>query len=212
MRPIRVLLPILAFALVASACADVGDSIGGVADAAADSLEGRRLSGDCPTVPPDLMDYADRRDAIVRMTEEGPIVAKEEFRAIRITVMRNKRLLEVLQGYQGEPIDDRSELLPNDKFAFWDFMAAIDFEGFLSCRGRDANVSEDGVGTCPQDSRMIVELMIDRPGEEPELLHRLWSASCDSGLGTLDGNPREIRELFQEQIPDYGDLVRDIDI
>ena len=186
------------FAVVAAACGS-----GGV------------LSGDgentelCADV--DLSEYADTSSQ-VRLTLEGPIVAREDNIAIRIVVDAGFRRFHVLEGYDdleaGYQAEDfvTFERFDNDVNAYREFIGALRVEGFADCKEPSDDVHPDGIGACPQNRRMAVELY-----EGNEQVMRLWWADCDGGEGTLDGKARTIQELFQAQIPNYAALTEGIE-
>lgn len=147
-----------------------------------------------------LIDYADQ-DSSVQLTYDGPIVAREDHRSIRVTVTADTRRIEVLQGYSGSALIRRE--FKNDENAYAVFLRAIDYEGFAS--DQKNKLGDDERGICPSGKRTIVEL---RNGGESQL--RLWSASCDKDAGTLAGSSRNLLKLFQDQIPNYRDVTDNI--
>ncbi|MDH3498705.1 MAG: hypothetical protein OEM97_01155 [Acidimicrobiia bacterium] len=157
---------------------------------------------DCGDI--DLSDEATTKTA-VHLTLEGPIVAREDNQPIRIIVDASYRRLHILQGYDAQDIADRMRW-ENDLESYAEFMAALEFEGFASCKGVPASVEPDGTGACPKNRRMVVELYEDGLQQM-----RLWWADCDGGTGTLAGKARTIEELFIAQIPNFDTLTDGIE-
>lgn len=147
-----------------------------------------------------LTDYEGQNSSVV-LTYDGPVIAREEHRAIRITITPEKRTLEVLGGYNGSALVIKD--YPNTASAYSVFLRAIDYEGFtLDQTGR---YGEDERGICPQRPRTIVELF-----NNSSRLMRLWSSACDRKFGTLKGDSQDLFNLFKKQIPDYRELTKDV--
>lgn len=147
-----------------------------------------------------LIDY-DNDSSSVHMLYEGEIVAREEYREIRIQVSANRRRIEVIRGYDGTVLERKT--YRNSQAAYSTFLRALRFEGFDE--SQDNELGDDHRGVCPDGNRTIVELYEDGTRE-----FKLWNASCDDELGTLAGNERDIRELFEAQIPDFRDVTRGV--
>ena len=149
----------------------------------------------------ELTEYADS-NAKVTYQINGELVAKEEHRAVRITVTRNQRTFEVLSGYDGDVIS--SKTYPNTSAAFDTFVHGLDIAGFT--REKKAKYDSES-GVCPRGNTMVYTLTQDN-----NELSRLWGSSCDKSDGPFGGNRREVSNLFERQIPDYQDLTDDVDL
>lgn len=143
-----------------------------------------------------VTDYADK-DAILELTIQGRLVGQDDRRAIRITVSRTERHIAILRGY--EETVERSQTFTNVEPAYTTFVRALGMAGFS--RERQA-IQTDERGVCPLGNRYIYILK-----DGPEQLMRLWSTSCGRDEGTFGGNANLIRQLFQNQIPDYKKIV-----
>jgi hypothetical protein len=152
--------------------------------------------------PKQLPDYANT-SASVRFTYDGIINGESAHRAIRITVNRNQRLLEVLQGYSGNVIQSSSE--QNTEAAYNVFLHALANAGFSKTRKTS---NRDVTGACPLGNRFIYEL-IDTGSNATDAM--TWSTTC-GGLGTFGGNRPNIQTLFQRQITDYDRQVAQVPI
>jgi hypothetical protein len=152
------------------------------------------------TQPKTLPDYADT-DAVVRFTVDGVINGDQAHRTIRITVGRDQRLLEVIQGYSGNVIQSNPDY--NTKDAYGAFLSAINNAGFARQR-KTKNTDEAGV--CPLGHRLNFEII-----ENGNTVQNLWSTTCGS-LGTFDGNKVNLQVLFQRQIINYDKLTRQVDL
>ncbi len=139
----------------------------------------------------------------VRYTVQGAVVGNEEHRSISITVDARTRKLEVLQSYNNQVI--KSQETPNTQEAYNAFIAAINGAGFTS------NVRPEGRGdeaqSCPLGRKYIFEAA---PGTSNSF--RTWSTSCGKKQGTFTGNQSTIQTLFQDQIPNYSQLVSGVQL
>ena len=147
----------------------------------------------------DLSQYVDR-DGRVVFTHYGKVVGQQERRAVRVTVTREERVIEVLQGYDEQVI--RTQTYPNIDAAYAEFIMSLHRAGYAN----EKEAEEDPSGFCPLGNRYTYEL---DDGNEAEVLN-LWSTSCSGREGTFAGDPPTVRRLFQLQIPNYNDLTRDV--
>jgi len=149
-----------------------------------------------------MAEYADGA-ATVSFTTEGPTNADENHRSIIMTVSNNIRSLEVTSGYQGQVIQSKS--YGNNVSAFREFLAGLQTEGFLIQRSKTTVASIQG--QCP----LGIKYTFASTGINgaPD---NLWTTSCLSKTRTFGGSLGVIKQLFQNQIPDYNSLVSDVDL
>lgn len=140
-----------------------------------------------------VSDYA-KDNATVVYTMQGHLVGETERRAVRISVNSNERRIEILKGYN--ETTDKSETYPNTKAGYETFLKALDNSGFSRERPYDP---KDERGICPLGNLFIYEIKKSGDG-----VTRLWSTSCNTKQGTLAGSASAIRQLFQNQVPEYG--------
>lgn len=140
------------------------------------------------------------QESRVEFTTYGRIIADEEFRAIRFKIDQQRRVMEVLHGYN-LTIEERYEL-PNTAASYEAFLSALQNEGFLATQ---ASHYDSEQGLCSNGKRYVYELFMDSQSEQ-----RTWSTSCRSTRGTFSGQQRAVERLFQAQIPDYRDLTRSV--
>ncbi len=133
-------------------------------------------------------------------TIEGKIVGEEERRAVRISVNRNVRTFEVLEGYTEKVI--RKETYSNNSEAFDVFVAGLEVAGFS--RKRESKI-EERHGACPFGRRYTYELT--KNNDKPV---NTWSTSCSAKEGTFGGAQSTVQQLFQNQIPNYNQLTSEI--
>jgi hypothetical protein len=150
-----------------------------------------------------LPEYA-ATDATVSFTIDGIVNGDEMHRAIRITISANQRTLDVLQGYNPSVIQSKSFV--NNQEAYDVFLRAIANSGFL-VKTKDSKAVSDERGLCPLGFRYILDLNQD--GDD---LSRLWASSCGSKVGNSAAAIPSITQLFEDQIPNYGNLVGNVNL
>lgn len=160
---------------------------------------GTSSSGNTPARMTKIADYDSKDSSSISWTQQGRLVGEDQRRAIRVTVTRSKRTVEVLAGYP-ERVESSAEF-PNSTEAFAAFTRALDTAGF----GRERIVRQaDERGVCPLGSRFIYRLTDS--GQE---IMRTWSDSCRTSDGPFGGGntPQLIGRLFKEQITDYAKIT-----
>lgn len=140
-------------------------------------------------------------DATVSVTTDGPVVGYPEHRAIRLTIGRTERTMDIMEGYQGLVIKTKS--YDNNQSAFDIFLRAIDGAGFT--KEQKPKIADER-GFCPQGNHYIYELNTGSEKDDK----RLWSATCGLIYGTFAGVGPTVRYLFQQQFPDYGLFVANV--
>lgn len=145
-----------------------------------------------PPKPLVLTDYIER-DSKVVFTVDGQVVADEKHQAVRITVGRSSKQIEILQGYQGNVI--KSQSFDNNQQAYDVFLRALSRLGFA--KKRSTTVTDER-GVCPTGQRYISQII-----DNNDQVLRTWSISCGSG-GTSGAVTPSVLSLFQKQVPDYS--------
>ena len=133
-------------------------------------------------------------------TRDGKIINREDHRQVKITITEKNRIFELIRGYDGQVLNRK--VFSNSAASYENFVGAIDYYGFDRAQ---EGLYESEIGVCPRGQRVILEVYDGR-----EEIFRRWAASCKKSFGTLAGNTRQIRLLFQKQIPDYKQLVRGV--
>jgi len=144
-----------------------------------------------------IYEYADSPVAKVVYTTQGRVVGDDQYSSIRITVSRDSRKAEVLDGYTNNV--QKSQTFPNNQAAFDTFLRSLNNSGYMTTR---ESTSDDERGVCSAGYRYIYEL---RDGNDEVL--RTWSTSCGTKEGPFAGNASAVRQLFQAQITDYNKFV-----
>ncbi len=148
----------------------------------------------------DLADYL-TSSSQVRYTVDGQVSASENHYVSRVSVNENEATIEVMRGYEGDVI--RSRTYPMNPNSYAAFMLSLKRASFSI--GNTNSDFRDERGYCPTGSRYVYELRDD--GKQTQ---RFWNTSCDEKEGTFKGNSPLVRQLFELQIPAYGELTSDL--
>ena len=135
-------------------------------------------------------------------TEEGEIKGDTEHDTVRITVSRNSRQIEHVRGFTNRVLS--SETYPNTQSGFDHFMHALQNAGFSA---EQEPRYDSHKGACPFGSRYLFELL-----DGSQRVMRLWATSCRDEDGNFAGEEGQVRRLFQNQIPDYREFAKDLDL
>ncbi len=142
-----------------------------------------------------VTDYLNKDSQVVSITD-GPINGDDTHRSIRISVDRDTRTMDVIQGYQGKVIASKSYV--NNQKAYDEFLHALERASFGKTR-KTSFASEDGI--CATGRRFVFELF-----ENGKSVSRTWTANCQKG-NTIAA-PDRITKLFRNQITDYEELIK----
>lgn len=149
-----------------------------------------------------LASYDSNDAASISWTQQGRIVGDNQFRAIRITVTRRDRTVQVLDGYKLVPLKEQK--YGNTPEAFQAFTRALDLANF----GKERKVIQaDERGVCPLGNRFIY-----RATEGSKEIMRTWSDNCLAADGPYAGNTTLVAQLFKNQITDYNKFVSGIQL
>lgn len=149
-----------------------------------------------------LVDYDNKDTARVSWTMQGRLVGDDQYRAVRITVTRSSRTVEILDGY-GERVERKNEY-SNTSDAFQTFARALDLANF----GRERTVKiPDERGVCPLGNRYVYRLQ-----DGSQEVMRTWSDTCLIADGPFAGNASLISQLFKNQIPDYSKFTNGVQL
>ncbi len=153
--------------------------------------------------PKDLLILADsaNTDMSVIVTADGRINADQDHVGYRIGVDRTQATLETYKGYQNQITSTKS--YANNTEAYTSFLRALDIAGFA--RGNDKAKQTDERGVCADGNRYIYEIKDSPKGDK-----RYWGTTC--GGGTFKGAGDDVRDLFEDQIPDFSEIIADLDI
>ena len=140
------------------------------------------------------------RDSIATVYIDGPIVADQDHRALKITVDHNEAHIQKIVGYEGQVADQRS--YPKTTESYVTFLKALEQASFMD---GDNSSNESERGKCPMSNRYVFSLTNN--GVD---VFRYWKTACNEG--TFSGDAEKTMWLFRSQIPenDFSDLSNDI--
>lgn len=162
-----------------------------------------RGGGSNRPIPKKLVVAEEAREGVSAVfTTQGRVVGEDQRRAVRIIINQNERRLEVLTGY-GEAVE-KAHSFSNTHAAFETFLVSLDYAGFDNAQ---QPLAEDERGVCPLGRRYIYELR-----EHSQNLLELWGTSCSSKQGSFAGNTTTVQKLFEQQIPEYRNLIRGVSL
>lgn len=155
--------------------------------------------GTSPARPKTLTDYA-KTDARMVMIIDGPVNADSLHEQARVTVDSTNVTYEHIKGYQGDVVKTR--LFANNGEAYDTFLHALLRAGYN--RGNNDRALKDDRGWCSLGDRYIFKIV-----QDGKTLQRYWDTSCHN-THTYEGSTSLTITLFQNQVPDYNDLIRGI--
>ncbi|MBX4199305.1 hypothetical protein KW789_00200 [Candidatus Saccharibacteria bacterium] len=155
-----------------------------------------------PVILP-LADYAST-DATVSMTIDGVVNGDDAHRAIRITVGRDQRTLDIVQGYSGHVLERHA--FYNTEDAYNVFLRSINNGGFM-LKNKNKKISSSPTGQCPLEKRYIFNL-----DQGADTLSSLWTSDCGTKTGTFSGSLEVVQRLFENQITDYNNLISEVEL
>ena len=160
-------------------------------------------SGPTPATKAPLISFSNS-DTVVKTTIDGPINDPADHRQVQITVGRNNTTFQLLQGYDGNPLN--TQTYPMTENAYDSFLHALQHAGYQL--GNDTSTKTES-GYCPEGSRYVFEII--QNGKD---LERYWYTSCGGGRipSTFKGNTNLILQLFQAQVPGYNQLVENTNL
>jgi hypothetical protein len=141
--------------------------------------------------------------AQVSFALDGPINGDDQHRAIKITIDQFQRKLDIIGGYNGNIIEEKS--FDNNPAAYNVFLHSIANEGFLVKRKNPTVINE--TGQCPLGERFVFEL-----NDSGTVLSHLWSTSCGGSLGTIGVSTASIQQLFRNQITGYDKIISEANV
>jgi hypothetical protein len=160
------------------------------------------VGGGKPEVPSTskALDTYSGTSAEASLLIDGPINARSKHQAIRITVGRDSVTYEELRGYDNNTVELKT--FSNTENSYDVFLHALERAGFTN--GDTSKALADEKGQCPQGNRYV--FMLEQGGRT---LERFWASSCGGAKSYL-GNLETSLQIFQNQVPDYFELSRDI--
>ncbi|HVX24487.1 MAG TPA: hypothetical protein VG992_04070 [Candidatus Saccharimonadales bacterium] len=141
-------------------------------------------------------------DATTSMTIDGPVNDPQNHEQIKIIVSNSDITFEHLKGYDGHVVSVRT--YPNTEKSYYVFLRAL--MGAKFTNGDTSQSLADSTGYCPLGNRYIFNL-----SQEGQTIEQFWTTNC-SGPKTYHGDSNLTVTLFEDQVPNYDDLVANIQL
>lgn len=158
-------------------------------------------SKNVPNQPKALSSYADE-DSQVSMLIDGRTNAPQDHRQVLITVDANHIDFQVRRGYNGDLVNDQS--FPNTRESYKNLLLSLEHADFT--KGDLKHATTDERGYCPLGKRYVFELQ-----SQSNTIERFWATSCGKPK-TFLGDFDTTLTLFQNQVPNYGDLTNNVEL
>lgn len=159
------------------------------------------IPGGKKNLKPTLSSYAST-DATASLTIDGPIIYNTDHQSIKITVGRDQVTYQQFNGYDGQL--KMLQTYANTESAYSAFLHSLAGAGFT--KGSVDNSSSDGLGFCPTGDRYIFQL-----NNDGSTLLNFWDTNC-SAPKTYGGNLSLTLTLFRVQVPNYNDLIQQVNL
>ena len=190
-RAIPVILIVIIVVIAIAAIVSLGRSIFGGSDTNTEEID----RGQSALTSSDI-------SRSVRLTDRGPIVADENFRSYQITITPSSRTMTTYEGYLENTIDAKT--YENNTPAYEEFVYALSRAGMMNGDELDGD-ADDTRGVCANGHVYEYEVL-----QSERTIKRLWTTSCRKIDGSLKGDNDAIQDLFEDQIPDSRDLIREL--
>lgn len=149
-----------------------------------------------------LPSYANT-NATARLIINGPIVSSQNHNVVEIIVSNTTATLEVQQGYSGNII--KSKTYNNSINSYSNFLYALEHANFTA--GNPAKSLQNYRGYCPTGDTYVFELR-----QNGHNIEQYWATNCSGTPHTFGGHLNLNITLFQQQIPDYSNLINNVNI
>jgi hypothetical protein len=136
----------------------------------------------------------------VKMTVGGPLASNEAFESYSIELSQNQRVVTRMSGYQDVIMQRRT--YANNFKAYEQLVYALDRQSFTVSRSVKGKSAEER-GACAAGRRYVFEIL-----DNSSDIMRLWTTTCSGSSGTFAADIENVRELFDNQIPDLSSIMR----
>jgi hypothetical protein len=163
-------------------------------------INGGNKGGSAPDGSPKVTDL--RTERSVRMTVGGNITADELYDSYTIEIGPSQRIVTLKKGYQGNIV--KQQIYTNNPKAYEQFVYALDRQNFTVSRPSSGR-QVDERGACAIGRRYNFDIL-----NNGSSILSLWTTSCSGSSGTFMASVDSVKPLFDNQIPDLDDILRNI--
>ena len=153
--------------------------------------------------PAPLASYAVNPTAEVSMLIDGPVNAESEHNQIQIVVTNIGTTINIFQGYNDQLVSTHYFALSESGFHV--FLRSLEYAKFTS--GVNDPQLGQASGYCPLGDRYIFAFSVN--GQQQ---WRHWVDNCNGDPQTFTGNLNLTLQLFENQVPNYGNIVSGLNI
>jgi len=147
--------------------------------------------------------YANNPTVQVAMLVDGPVNAVSLHNQVLVVISNSQTTFKIFQGYNDHTIQEKT--YPMTDAAFHVFLRSLEYANFN--QGKTTPGLSQASGYCPTGDRFI--FTYDRNGRQIE---RFWSTSCGGDPHTFDGNLGLTEQLFVNQVPNYSNMISNLNL
>ena len=149
-----------------------------------------------------LESYTNNPTAQVAMLIDGPVNAESLHNQVQVFITNTGTTINTFRGYNGQVINSKHFYLSVNGFHV--LLRSLAYAGFMN--GSNNPKLSEASGYCPNGTTYIFSL--DANGNQ---IQRYWTTSC-GGTHTFNGNLGLTLQLFQAQVPDYGNMINNLNL
>jgi hypothetical protein len=159
---------------------------------------GSSSQSDTATSGPQVTDLRVGRS--VRMTVAGSLVGDESYESYTIEINQTQRIITRSKGYDGAIVEQRTYV--NSRKAYEQFVYALDRQDYTETKSVSGKAAEER-GACQSGKRYAFEIL-----DNGSSISRLWTTTCGGSLSTIGADRGTLQDMFNDQIPDTGQVLR----
>lgn len=129
---------------------------------------------------------------------QGPIVASQDHNYIQINVNSFNVTFDLYQGYSGNHLL-LNKVYNNSPQAYLSLLEALKYSGFAS----GINNNSNGTGYCSYGDVYTFYLY-----QNNKQVLKYWGTNCSGTPQTYAGNIAQTVQLFENQIPNFNNLIQ----
>lgn len=148
----------------------------------------------------DFVNYSSS-SAVASLIIDGSEGANSTHSAVRINVSQNNVVYQQLSTYNYNVVNQQT--FTNNQNSYEVFLRALYFAGFLKGNTDPSQANPNGI--CPLGDRFILNFV----NGSRTIIHS-WTTSCSNS--TYGGNANLTVTLFKNQVPNYSNLVQNINL
>lgn len=149
-----------------------------------------------------LESYTNDPTAQVAMLIDGPVNAVSQHNQVQIFITNSQTTINIFRGYNDQVISSKHFNMTVN--AFHVFLRSLATAGFME--GSNNPALSEASGYCPTGDTYIFSL-----NDNGSQVQRYWTTDC-GGTHTYNGNLSLTTQLFEAQVPGYGNMVGSLNL